>query len=130
LERIGLINRVTDAVTEIVQGRRGLWTKGEAENGLAYFTGGLQRAKAVFTEVQALRDLYLMLLAEYSYVGQELASSSNEEKEARTTWRGLRGGAPRRGGSGRPAKRGWSEGETSPLLLSPLPCKSRSLVLG
>jgi hypothetical protein len=52
---------------------------------LAYFTEGLQRAKAVFTEVQAGRDPYLMLLAEYIYVGQELASSSDEEKEARSS---------------------------------------------
>ncbi|MDR3275991.1 MAG: hypothetical protein LBT11_02075 [Treponema sp.] len=76
---------MTVAVAQIVRGRRGLRTKGETENGLAYFTDGLQRAKAVFTEVQGGRDLYLMLLAEYIYVGQELASSSNEEKEARSS---------------------------------------------
>jgi hypothetical protein len=39
----------------------------------------------IFTEVQTSRDSSLMLLAEYVYIGQELAGSRPEEKEARSS---------------------------------------------
>jgi hypothetical protein len=80
-----LTDRIFDAVRLITEGRVGLRTKGKAEKGRTYFAQGLQKATAIFTEVQATRDPYMMLLAEYVYVGQELASSRPEEKEARAS---------------------------------------------
>jgi hypothetical protein len=74
-----------DAVRLITDGRIGQRTRGKTEQGLDNFHSGLRKAMAVFTEVEASRDPYLMLLAEYVYIGQELAGSRPEEKEARSS---------------------------------------------
>jgi hypothetical protein len=85
LDTIGLTDRITDAVELIANGRVELRTKGKAEDGRIKFHDGLSLAVEIFTEVEATRDPYMMLLAEYVYIGQELASSRPEEKEARAS---------------------------------------------
>jgi hypothetical protein len=76
---------MTNAVELIANGRVELRTQGRTEQGRIKFHAGLATAMDVFTEVEATRDPYMMLLAEYIYVGQELASSRPEEKEARAS---------------------------------------------
>jgi hypothetical protein len=72
-------------VERIANGRVELRTEGKAEQGRIDFHAGLSLATEIFTEVQATRDPHLMLLAEYVYIGQELASSRPEETEARAS---------------------------------------------
>jgi hypothetical protein len=76
---------MTDAVERIASGRVDVRTEGKAERGRIDFHDGIRLAMEIFTEVQASRDSYLMLLAEYVYIGQELAGSRPEEKEARSS---------------------------------------------
>jgi hypothetical protein len=76
---------VTNVVELIANGRVELRTQGKAEQGRIDFHDGLDKAIEIFTEVQATRDSSLMLLAEYVYIAQELASSRPEEKEARVS---------------------------------------------
>jgi hypothetical protein len=76
---------LTDAVELIANGRIELRTQGKAEDGRIKFHDGMDLAMGVFTEVQSTRDPYLMLLSEYVYIGQELAGSRTEEKEARSS---------------------------------------------
>jgi hypothetical protein len=76
---------MTQAVERIATGRVELRTQGKTESGRVDFHDGLAKAMEVFTEVEASRDLYLMLLAEYVYIGQELAGSRPEEKDARSS---------------------------------------------
>jgi hypothetical protein len=74
-----------DAVERIATSRVNLRTQGKTEQGRIDFHDGIKLAMEIFTEVKASRDLYLMLLAEYVYIGQELAGSRPEEKEARSS---------------------------------------------
>jgi hypothetical protein len=72
-------------VERIATGRIELRTAGKAEQGRINFHDGLNKATEIFTEVEASRDPYLMLLAEYVYIAQELASSRPEEKDGRSS---------------------------------------------
>jgi hypothetical protein len=74
-----------DAVRAIARGRIGLRTDGQEHEGRLSFEKGLREAMEVFAEAQTSRDPLLMLLAEYVYIGQELAGSSPNEKEARSS---------------------------------------------
>jgi len=85
LDPTGLTDRMADAVELIANGRIELRTQGKAENGRISFHDGIRFAAEIFTEARASRDPYLMLLAEYVYIGQELAGSRPEEKEARSS---------------------------------------------
>jgi hypothetical protein len=74
-----------DAVERIASGRIELRTEGKTEKGRIDFHTGIRLAMEIFTEVQTSRNSSLMLLAEYVYIGQELAGSRLEEKEARSS---------------------------------------------
>jgi hypothetical protein len=74
-----------EAVERITNGRVELRTQGKAEQGRIDFHDGIRLASEIFTEVEASRDSYLMLLAEYVYTAQDLAGSRPEEKEARSS---------------------------------------------
>jgi hypothetical protein len=85
LDPAGLTDRIFDAVERIATGRVELRTQGKTEKGRINFHDGIGLAMEIFTEAEASRDSYLMLLAEYVYIGQELAGSRPEEKEARSS---------------------------------------------
>jgi hypothetical protein len=76
---------MTNAVELIANGRVELRTQGKTEEGQIKFNAGLTKAVTEFSEVQSSRDLFLMLLAEYIYTAQELASSRLEEIEGRAS---------------------------------------------
>jgi hypothetical protein len=74
------------AVERIATGRIELRTKGKAEAGRINFHKGIRLALELFREVLASRDLFLMLLAEFTYLSLEYEGSRPEEKEARASY--------------------------------------------
>jgi hypothetical protein len=75
------------AASLVINGRIARRTHGQTEQGLEDFEQGLVLAMQVFDEALASADPFLMLLAEYTFVIQELESGCPEEKEALTSYR-------------------------------------------
>jgi hypothetical protein len=83
MEKTGLTIGIIKAVSDIADGRIGLRTKGKSEEGREDFAKGLALGKRIFTEVKDCGDPELMLLAEYSFMNQELEGARVEEKIGR-----------------------------------------------
>ncbi|GHT61963.1 hypothetical protein FACS1894109_20720 [Spirochaetia bacterium] len=83
----GLINSISDAVYLIAEGRIARRIRGKTEQGLVDFEKGIALAMDAFTEAASSADPYLMLLAEYAFVTQELESGYPEEKDALASYR-------------------------------------------
>jgi hypothetical protein len=90
LDPTGLINKLIDAARLIFNGRIARRTRGQTEQGLEDFNKGLDLAARVFDEALASADPFFMLLAEYTFVIQELESGFPEEKEALASYRAAR----------------------------------------
>jgi hypothetical protein len=74
MDKIGLADRVTNAVVNIALGRQGLATIGRENEGGPPYHQGLTDAALLFDEVYAEKDLELLLLAEHTFLIQELHS--------------------------------------------------------
>ncbi|MDR1787465.1 MAG: hypothetical protein LBR16_03335 [Treponema sp.] len=70
------------AVDSIAQGRLGMETEGEASKGVAVFAKGIAAAAELYTEVIASKDPELMILAEYTYMSEELKHAEAGESGA------------------------------------------------
>ena len=68
----GLANSITVAVTNIVAGRRGFAVRGKAEESRISYETGIAEAMTAFQEAQASADPVAIILAEYSFLSQEL----------------------------------------------------------
>lgn len=90
MDPVGLIKKLNDAANLIFFGRTARRTHGQTEQGLGNFEQGLVLAMQVFDEALVSADPFLMLLAEYTFVVQELESGCPEEKEALTSYRAAR----------------------------------------
>lgn len=74
MDRTGLVDKIIDSAYAIEQGRKWLDVEGQAESGRVSYRTGLARALELFKEVQtrAAEDLELFIVAEYTFLGQEL----------------------------------------------------------
>ena len=78
--RAGLITRITDAAANIDAGRKGFATKGKAEEGRIAYELGIANAMTAFKEAQATADPQIMLLAEYTFLSQELEFCKSDKE--------------------------------------------------
>jgi hypothetical protein len=85
LDKIGLLSRIYTAVTAIDSGRKGFATRGVEQEGRILFEQGIAEAMSVFKEAAATKDPEIMLLAEYTFVIQELELCQTTDKETRTS---------------------------------------------
>ncbi|MDR0220960.1 MAG: hypothetical protein LBI54_06115 [Lachnospiraceae bacterium] len=74
MDRTGLIARVFDSETTIEKGRRWLYMEGFEHEGRCSYHEGLDIAMQAFQDAQnaAREDLELVILAEYTFLTQEL----------------------------------------------------------
>ncbi|GHV78672.1 hypothetical protein AGMMS49944_04630 [Spirochaetia bacterium] len=86
MEKTGLTIGIIEAVSKIADGRIGLRTKGETEEGRENFAKGLELGNKIFAEVKNCSDPELMLFAEYSFMNQELEGARVEEKIGRASY--------------------------------------------
>jgi hypothetical protein len=85
MDTIGLLNRIAEAVEAIDKGRRGLATKGSAEEGLAFYQDGLSKAMAVFQEGAVSGDARTLILVDHAYVTQEIQFCDTHDADARNS---------------------------------------------
>jgi len=82
LDLILLASNITNAVIHIDSGRKGFATKGKAEEGRVSYETGIAKAMSLFKEAQATADPTTILLAEYTFITQELEFCEKTDKDA------------------------------------------------
>jgi hypothetical protein len=79
LDLIGLANSIAEAVTNIDLGRKSWAVRGKAEDGRISYEEGISKASSVFKHVQASKDPLTLILAEYTFICQELQLCSDTD---------------------------------------------------
>jgi hypothetical protein len=82
LAKIGLVNSVYEAAAKIDIGRKGFATRGKAEDGRISYEKGIAEAMTAFKEAQATTDPQIMILAEYTFLTQELQFCEKSDKDS------------------------------------------------
>jgi hypothetical protein len=68
----GLVNSIITATAGIDSGRKGFATRGKEQEGRISYEKGIALALTAFKEAQATADPQTMILAEYTFLTQEL----------------------------------------------------------
>ena len=82
MDKIGLITRITDATANIDSGRKGFATWGKEHEGRISYERGISVALAAFKEAQTTADPQIMILAEYTFLTQELQFCEKADKDS------------------------------------------------
>jgi len=72
LDLIGLLSSVYEAAAAIDAGRKGFATRGKEQEGRIFYEKGIAKALSAFQEAQATADPETIILAEYTFLTQEL----------------------------------------------------------
>jgi hypothetical protein len=81
LDLIGLLNSIAEAVVNIDTGRNGWAIKGMGQESRIPFEEGIALAVDTFQKVQISADPQALILAEYTYLSQELQLCSEADKD-------------------------------------------------
>jgi hypothetical protein len=82
LDLIGLVNNIISATVSIDSGRKGFATRGKAEEGRISYEKGIALAMSIFQQAQTTADPQTILLAEYTFITQELEFCEKTDKAA------------------------------------------------
>jgi len=82
LDLTGLLSSIYDAATSIDFGRKGFATKGKAEEGRINYEDGIAKALTAFKEAQTTADPQTIILAEYTFISQELQFCEKTDKDS------------------------------------------------
>ena len=82
MDLIGLINNITIAETNIDAGRKGFATRGMEQEGRISYEKGIAQALSAFQEAQISADPQAILLAEYTFITQELEFCDKTDKDS------------------------------------------------
>jgi hypothetical protein len=82
LEKTGLLRSIADAAFAIDSGRKGFATRGKAEEGRISYEKGIAEAMTAFKEAAATADPQIMILAEYTFLTQELQFCEKSDKDS------------------------------------------------
>jgi len=82
LDLIGLLNNINDAALSIDYGRKGFATRGKAEEGRLSYERGITRALSAFRDAQSTADPKIIILAEYTFLNQELQFCEKTDKDS------------------------------------------------
>ena len=85
MDLAGLVNNILEATTNIDAGRKGFATRGMAEEGRLSYEKGISEALAVFKESQTTSDPQTLILAEYTFLTQELEFCHETDKNTRNS---------------------------------------------
>jgi len=80
LDRIGLTLDISDAAISIDFGRKGFATRGKEQEGRISYEKGIAKALFLFQEVQITADPETIILAEYTFLSQELEFCEKTDK--------------------------------------------------
>jgi hypothetical protein len=79
------VRSIGDAVFSIDFGRKGFATRGKAEEGRISYEYGIAKALTAFKEAQATADPKTIILAEYTFLTQELQFCDKSDKDSITS---------------------------------------------
>jgi hypothetical protein len=79
------VSSIADAAVSIDVGRKGFATRGKAEEGRISYENGIAKALAAFKEAQATADPQTLILAEYTFISQELQFCDKSDKDSITS---------------------------------------------
>jgi len=82
LDLITLANDIINAATSIDSGRKGFATRGKEQEGRIFYEDGIALAMSAFKEAQTTADPETILLAEYTFITQELEFCEKTDKDA------------------------------------------------
>ena len=82
MEATGLLIRIYDASIAIDSGRKGFATRGMEQEGRISYEDGISEAMTVFEEAQSSADLRVLILAEYTFIAQELQFCEKTDKDS------------------------------------------------
>ena len=88
MAKIGLVDSIINATSNIDAGRKGFATRGKAEEGRISYEDGIAEAMIAFKEASATNvaaataDPQIMILAEYTFLAQELELCEKTDKES------------------------------------------------
>jgi len=82
LDAIGLVDSITTATANIDSGRKGFATWGKEHEGRMSYERGISAAMTAFKEAQATADPQIMILAEYTFLTQELQFCEKSDKDS------------------------------------------------
>jgi len=80
LDRIGLIHNIYDAALAIDFGRKGFASRGKEQEGRISYEKGIAKAMSAFQEAQSSADPQIIILAEYTFLAQELEFCEKTDK--------------------------------------------------
>jgi hypothetical protein len=85
LDTIGLVDSINAATASIYYGRKGFATRGKAEEGRISYEDGISEALSTFKEAQATTNPRTIILAEYTFLVQELQFCEKSDKDSITS---------------------------------------------
>jgi len=85
LAETGLLIRIANAAASIDSGRKGFATRGKEQEGRISYETGIAAALSAFKEAQTTADPQIMILAEYTFLTQELQFCEKTDKDSLTS---------------------------------------------
>lgn len=82
MDLIGLANSINIAGTNIDAGRKGFATRGKEQEGRISYETGITQALSVFQEARVSADPLAIILAEYTFLTQELEFCDETDKDS------------------------------------------------
>ncbi|WP_461257360.1 hypothetical protein [Treponema sp. R80B11-R83G3] len=82
MDKAGLINSIYNAALAIDFGRKGFATRGKEQEGRISYEKGIALEMTAFNEAQASADPQAIILAEWTFLGQELEFLQKSDKES------------------------------------------------
>jgi hypothetical protein len=81
LDHSGLVNSIYDAAIAIDSGRKGFATRGKEHEGRLSYEQGIALALSSFKDAQSTVDPQIIILAEYTFISQELQFCEETDKD-------------------------------------------------
>jgi len=85
LDLTGLVNNIFAATTGIDAGRKGFATRGKEQEGRVSYEKGIFEALVGFKEAQSTSDPQTIILAEYTFLTQELQFCDETDKDSKSS---------------------------------------------
>jgi hypothetical protein len=82
LDLIGYLGRISRAAANIDAGRKGFATRGKEQEGRISYEDGIAEALSAFKEAQTTADPQTIILAEYTFLTQELQFCDKSDKDS------------------------------------------------
>ena len=82
MAQTGLVNNIYAAAAAIDFGRKGFAVRGKAEEGRISYEDGISEALTAFKEAKATADPQTIILAEYTFLSQELEFCDKTDNES------------------------------------------------